>query len=67
MTTFKYQEEFAEELAIKWAEGKRSYVRGTIRQLKNKAQTAHVSALIAHILEPEPRLDFITFMHPNNK
>lgn len=64
MTKFKYQEEFAQELATSWRNGNREYVRTTIRNLKNKAQAAYIAAAVQGNLVGG---DFIAFMHPNNR
>ena len=68
MTKFKYQETFAEELGAAWLDGKREYVRTTIRNLKNKAQASYISAFITLWLTEDGKnaLAFVSFMHPNN-
>ena len=66
MTNFKYQEEFSIELAESWKNGNRKYVRDKIRSLKNKAQAAHIAALITAQLEPDDVEIFTRFIHPNN-
>lgn len=69
MTTCKYQEQFAEELATSWIAGNRAYVRTTIRNLKNKAQAAYVAAQVALELNSDGGdggAAFARFMHPNN-
>lgn len=76
--TFKYQETFAEDLALSWAKGNHSNVRSIIRNLKNKAQAAYIALKVASYLvgfEYEEHengtsvsyvQEFIEFMHPNN-
>ena len=67
MTQFKYQEQFAADLTAKWLAGHRSEVRITIRQLKNKAQTAYIAAAVAMNLGSSAALSFVEFIHPNNQ
>ncbi len=70
MTQFKYQEQFAAELAMKWHHGDCVYVRTTIRSLKNKAQAAYIAGEVVYQLAVNDSLEaakgFISFMHPNN-
>lgn len=70
---FKYQEQFSEELAASWANGNYAYVRTTIRNLKNKAQSAYIAAsVVVHIRNNndeqarENAKYFLAYMHPNN-
>lgn len=71
MTTYKYQEAFADELAASWHNGNCAYVRTTIRNLKNKAQAAYIAGEVVYQLAKEENLDaakgFVSFMHPNNR
>lgn len=65
---YKYQEDFAQELAASWRDGKREYVRLTIRKLKNKAQIAYIAACVQEMLHGSLCGEyFVSFMHPNNK
>lgn len=69
-TTYRYQQEFANELTQKWLDGKHEYVRITIRQLKNKAQAAYIAARVAFLLqthhgESGAAEAFVEFIHPN--
>lgn len=66
-TEYKHQTEFAFELAAKWLSGEFGYVRRAIRGLKNKGQAAYIASVIAYWLPPEHILDFLDFMHPDNK
>ena len=71
MSTFKYQTEFAADLAKAWLEGKHEHVRTLIRNLKNKAQAAYIEAAIVIIFcageDRENATAFVDFMHPNNR
>lgn len=70
MTNFKYQEQFAEELAEAWLNEKREHVRTTIRNLKNKAQAAYICGSVAMLLATGTNNiagDFLRFMHPNQR
>ncbi len=70
MTNYKYQEQFANELAESWLNGNREHVRSTIRNLKNKAQAAYIAAQLAVNLMDVERYEadcFSAFMHPNNR
>lgn len=74
---FRYQETFADNLTSRWLQGKNTYVRGTIRQLKNKAQAAYVAGLVVYNLMTTPQTSetdrlsmsakFIRYMHPNKR
>jgi len=68
-TNYKYQEQFAMELAELYLKGGESAVRLNIRNLKNKAQSAFISAQVALSLlsmNVDPS-DFCKMMHPNNQ
>lgn len=72
MTNYKYQEQFARELAESWINGNHSHVRTMIRNLKNKAQAAYIavrvhSDLINHYECSGSAENFENFMHPNNR
>jgi hypothetical protein len=71
MTSFKYQEEFAEDLAASWLVGNHEFVRNTIRGLKNKAQASYIAAAVCKLLclQADDYFSagrFVSFMHPNN-
>jgi hypothetical protein len=70
-TTYKYQELFAQELTQAWLDGKQEHVRTVIRNLKNKAQAAHIASLVtlnlARDLAPAVARNFNDFIHPNNR
>lgn len=63
---YKYQEEFAAELAYQWEMGNHTMVRTKIRGLKTRAQSAFIAALVTHILSDDMATQFTRFMHPNN-
>lgn len=68
-TTYKYQEQFAHQLAAEWLNGDQSGVRSKIRQLKNKAQAAYIAAQVTMYLLDKSHGDathFVEFMHPSN-
>ena len=71
MTTYKHQESFAREMADLWEAGAQASVRGTIRNLKNKAQSAYIAARVAFLLgegeNEETVVEFLDFIHPNNQ
>lgn len=66
MTNYKYQEQFAQELAESWLNGNKSHVRTTIRNLKNKAQAAFIAASVTDMLGDDA-VAFVAFIHPNNQ
>lgn len=69
--TFKYQESFAGELYHLWLDGKDTHVRNTIRQLKNKAQSAYICGVVVYYLGRDNDIssagEFIAYMHPDFK
>lgn len=69
MTKYKYQEQFALELAESWINGNREYVRMTIRGLKNKAQAAYIASATALYINANSKdaAEFVAFIHPNNQ
>lgn len=66
--TYKYQQEFALELCDAWLTGKKEYVRTTIRNLKNKVQSAYIAAAVALYINAHEKdaAEFAAFIHPNN-
>jgi lauroyl/myristoyl acyltransferase len=67
---YKYQEEFAEQLAKEWVAGDYNGVRTKIRNLKNKAQAAYIAARVTlnlEVIQHEHARDFVGTMHPNNE
>jgi hypothetical protein len=70
-TEYRYQEQFAADLAAKWLAGHHSEVRITIRQLKNKAQAAYIAAEVAcnliALTDDDSADQFAQFIHPNNQ
>lgn len=69
MTTYKYQEAFALELAESYMNGNKSHVRTTIRNLKNKAQAAYIASATALYINASSKdaAEFVAFIHPNNQ
>lgn len=71
MSKLKYQETFAAELTESWINGNHSYVRITIRNLKNKAQASFIASAVCENLcnlhdDFFAAGRFVSFMHPNN-
>lgn len=69
MTNYKYQEQFALDLAESYMNGNREHVRSTIRNLKNKAQAAYIAAAVALYINASSKdaAGFVAFIHPNNQ
>lgn len=67
---YKYQTEFAQELTDAWIDGKDTHVRTTIRNLKNKAQSAYIAGEVVYNLVQQVEIAeaarFVVFMHPDN-
>lgn len=71
--TYKRQDHFAHDLAMAWP-ATPDQVRYRIRTLKNKAQTAYISARVMSQLITMDDQDgtshaqgFLKYMHPDNK
>lgn len=68
--TYKYQDEFATKLTERWEMGDCVDVRTTIRNLKNKAQSAYIAGQVVYKLaigDLNAAAGFISFMHPDYK
>lgn len=65
---FRYQEEFAQELAESWLNDNREHVRTRIWGLKTVRQASFIAAQTAVILtgyDPMQAPAFYAFIHPN--
>ena len=65
---YKYQGEFAADLAEMWLAGKHEQVKLKIRQCKDKAQAAYIAARVTLNLTTnrnEQAKGFVEYIHPN--